>query len=166
VFGNSWRLGRIAGVEVRMDTSWVIIALLVTYSLYLQFTEAFEALQPEVAVVQAAVFALLFFGSVLAHEMGPRSHGPAARDPPSGASRSSCSGAPPTPRSSRGGPGRAVPPAGFAGRDLLGPPAVRRAPLPRRGQSHPTTEMGQRGLASWSARSRGPDPITIDPHLI
>ncbi|MGH2546058.1 MAG: site-2 protease family protein [Actinomycetota bacterium] len=69
MFGNSWRLGRIAGVEVRIDTSWVVIALLVTYSLYLQFTEAFEALQPGIAVLLAAVFALLFFGSVLAHEM-------------------------------------------------------------------------------------------------
>jgi Zn-dependent protease len=66
---NSWRLGRIAGVEVRIDTSWVVIALLVTYSLYLQFTEAFQALQPGLAVLLAAVFALLFFGSVLAHEM-------------------------------------------------------------------------------------------------
>jgi len=47
----------------------VIIALLVTYSLYLQFTEAFESLRPGVAVLLAAVFALLFFGSVLAHEM-------------------------------------------------------------------------------------------------
>jgi Zn-dependent protease len=69
MFGNSWRLGRIAGVEVRIDTSWVIIALLVTYSLYLQFTEAFESLRPGGAVLLAAVFALLFFGSVLAHEM-------------------------------------------------------------------------------------------------
>jgi len=71
MFGNSWRLGRIAGVEVRIDTSWVIFALLVTYSLYLQFTEAFEALRPGVAVLLAAVFALLFFGSVLAHETPP-----------------------------------------------------------------------------------------------
>jgi hypothetical protein len=50
----------------------VIIALLVTYSLYLQFTDTFGALQPGVAVLLAAVFALLFFGSVLAHESYPR----------------------------------------------------------------------------------------------
>jgi len=41
------------------------------HSLYLQFTEAFEALRPGVAVLLAAVFALLFFGSVLAHETPP-----------------------------------------------------------------------------------------------
>jgi hypothetical protein len=51
MFGNSWRLGADCGVEVRINTSWVIIALLVTYSLYLQFTEAFEAFQPGVAVL-------------------------------------------------------------------------------------------------------------------
>lgn len=69
MFGNSWRLGRLGGVEVRIDTSWVVIALLVTYSLYLQFTRAFEDLAPAAAVVLAAIFALLFFASVLAHEM-------------------------------------------------------------------------------------------------
>jgi Zn-dependent protease/predicted transcriptional regulator len=69
MFGNSWRLGRIAGVEVRVDTSWVVIALLVTYSLYLQFSEAFRRLAPAAAVLLAAGFALLFFGSVLGHEM-------------------------------------------------------------------------------------------------
>jgi len=29
MFGNSWRLARIAGVEIRIDSSWVIIAFLV-----------------------------------------------------------------------------------------------------------------------------------------
>lgn len=69
MFGSSWRLGKIAGVEVRVDTSWVVIALLVTYSLYLQFTEAFGRIEPAAAVLLALLFALLFFGSVLAHEM-------------------------------------------------------------------------------------------------
>ncbi len=69
MFGNSWRIGRILGVEVRVDPSWVVIALLVTYSLYLQFTESFRRLTPASAVILAVVFALLFFGSVLTHEM-------------------------------------------------------------------------------------------------
>jgi Zn-dependent protease/predicted transcriptional regulator len=69
VFGNSWRLGRIAGIEVRVDTSWVVIALLVTYSLYLQFSEAFRNISVATAVLLAALFAILFFASVLAHEM-------------------------------------------------------------------------------------------------
>src|ERR671919_741655 len=59
MFGNSWRLGRIAGIEIRVDTS----------SLYLQLTESFEGLQTGVAVLLAGLFALLFFGSVLTHEL-------------------------------------------------------------------------------------------------
>jgi hypothetical protein len=66
MFGNSWRPVRIAGVELRIDTSWVITALLVTYSLYLQFTEAFEALRPGVAMLLASVFALLWLFLMLA----------------------------------------------------------------------------------------------------
>jgi Zn-dependent protease/CBS domain-containing protein len=69
MFGNSWRLGRVIGIEIRVDTSWVVIALLVTYSMYIQFVEAFRNLAAGAAVALAVVFALLFFGSVLAHEM-------------------------------------------------------------------------------------------------
>jgi hypothetical protein len=38
MFGTSWRAGRIAGIEVRVDSSWVVIALLITYSMYLRFS--------------------------------------------------------------------------------------------------------------------------------
>lgn len=69
MFGNSWRLGRLGGIEIRIDTSWVVVALLVTYSMYLQFTAAFERLEGPVAVLLAAVSAVLFFGSVLGHEL-------------------------------------------------------------------------------------------------
>ena len=34
MFGTSWRVARIAGIEVRVDSSWVVIALLITYSMY------------------------------------------------------------------------------------------------------------------------------------
>jgi Zn-dependent protease/predicted transcriptional regulator len=69
MFGNSWRLGRIAGIEVRIDTSWVVIALLVTYSMFLQLDEAYPAFARPGLVVLAVLFALLFFGSVLGHEL-------------------------------------------------------------------------------------------------
>ena len=45
MFRGSWRLGRIAGVEIRIDPSWIFIALLITYSLYLRFREAFPQLE-------------------------------------------------------------------------------------------------------------------------
>ena len=35
MFGTSWRVGRIAGIELRIDSSWAVIALLITYSMYL-----------------------------------------------------------------------------------------------------------------------------------
>ncbi len=52
-----------------MDTSWVFIALLVTYSLHQTFQRRFDELSSGTALVLAVVFGLLFFGSVLAHEM-------------------------------------------------------------------------------------------------
>jgi Zn-dependent protease/CBS domain-containing protein len=69
VFGNSWRLARIAGVEIRVDSSWVLIALLITYSLYVRFTFLYRGLDTAVAVILSVVAAVLFFGSVLTHEM-------------------------------------------------------------------------------------------------
>jgi Zn-dependent protease/predicted transcriptional regulator len=69
MFGTSWRLGRIAGIEVRIDSSWTVIALLVTYSLYLRFSFLYGNLSTGGAVGLAILAAVLFFGSVLAHEM-------------------------------------------------------------------------------------------------
>lgn len=68
MFGNSWRVGRIAGVEIRIDSSWIVVALLITYSLFLQFDATFkEDTGPTIALAIGA--ALLFFASVLIHEL-------------------------------------------------------------------------------------------------
>ena len=69
MFRGSWRLGRIAGVEIRIDPSWIFIALLITYSLYLRFREAFPQLEVALGVLLGVGFGILFFASVLAHEM-------------------------------------------------------------------------------------------------
>jgi Zn-dependent protease/CBS domain-containing protein len=70
MFGTSWRVGRIAGIEVRVDSSWVVIALLITYSMYLRFAVLYgEDLSPGGAVGLAILAAVLFFGSVLVHEL-------------------------------------------------------------------------------------------------
>jgi Zn-dependent protease/predicted transcriptional regulator len=69
MLGVGWRVGRIAGVEIRIDQSWALIALLVTYSLYLQFSVEYRELTTGAAVALAIVAAFLFFGSVLTHEM-------------------------------------------------------------------------------------------------
>jgi Zn-dependent protease/predicted transcriptional regulator len=69
MFGTSWRLARIAGIEVRIDSSWTVIALLITYSLYLRFSTIYSSLSTIGAVGLAIFAAVLFFGSVLGHEM-------------------------------------------------------------------------------------------------
>jgi Zn-dependent protease/CBS domain-containing protein len=69
VFGTSWRVGRLAGIEVRVDSSWVVIALLITYSMYLRLSVVYPQLEGGGAVGLAILSALLFFGSVLVHEL-------------------------------------------------------------------------------------------------
>jgi len=69
MFGTSWRVGRIAGVEVRIDSSWAVIALLVTYSMYLRVLFLYGSVSTVGAVGLAILAAVLFFGSVLIHEM-------------------------------------------------------------------------------------------------
>ncbi|MDP8955435.1 MAG: site-2 protease family protein [Actinomycetota bacterium] len=69
MFGNSWRVGRIAGIEIRIDTSWALIALLITYSFYLRFSFIYRGLTTGSLVSLAILSAILFFGSVLIHEL-------------------------------------------------------------------------------------------------
>jgi Zn-dependent protease len=69
MFGTSWRVARIAGIEVRIDSSWVVIALLITYSMYLRLSIVYPELSGGGAVGLAVVSAVLFFGSVLVHEL-------------------------------------------------------------------------------------------------
>jgi Zn-dependent protease/predicted transcriptional regulator len=69
MFGTSWRAGRIAGIEVRIDSSWAVIALLITYSMYMRLSILYPELSGGGAVALAIVSAVLFFGSVLVHEL-------------------------------------------------------------------------------------------------
>jgi len=66
---NSWSLGRIGGVEVKIDPSWVIIALLVGYSYFLLLINRFTDTTSGFLLPLAIVMALAFFGSVLIHEL-------------------------------------------------------------------------------------------------
>lgn len=68
MFGHSWPLGRLGGVEIRI-ASWSVVALLVAYSLFIQFTIAYPALSDPAAIALAVAATVLLFGSVLAHEM-------------------------------------------------------------------------------------------------
>src|ERR671915_1680667 len=69
MFGASWRVGRIAGIEGRIDSPWGGIALLITYSMYVQVSQVYEDTSTGAAVALAILSAVLFFGSVLVHEL-------------------------------------------------------------------------------------------------
>ncbi|MCC6617416.1 MAG: site-2 protease family protein [Chloroflexi bacterium] len=75
--GHGWRIGRIAGIELRIHPSWLVIAFLITYSLAVaQFPRQFPGWNEGQYWIVAAATAVLFFGSVLAHEL---SHAMVAR---------------------------------------------------------------------------------------
>jgi len=69
--GRGWRVGRIAGVDIRVDTSFVIIAIFFTTLQWQFFADRFRF--PEIgagwALGLALLYAVLLFGSVLVHEM-------------------------------------------------------------------------------------------------
>jgi Zn-dependent protease/predicted transcriptional regulator len=69
MFGTSWRVARIAGIEVRIDSSWAVIALLITYSMYLRAAALYPELSGGGAVALGILATVLFFGSVLVHEL-------------------------------------------------------------------------------------------------
>ena len=59
-------VGRIGGVDIRVDSSWLVIAFLVTWTFWVQFQRDRGG---AVALVMAVVGAALFFASVLVHEL-------------------------------------------------------------------------------------------------
>jgi len=71
---RSWQLGKVFGIPIRIDPSWVVIFLLLTYQLavYVFPFELGTWRQPGIAwqvVVVAVIASLLLFASVLAHEL-------------------------------------------------------------------------------------------------
>jgi len=66
---KSLRLGRIFGIEIRLDYSWFIIFVLVTLSLTNRYADTHSDWKPLVSWGFGLATSLLFFASVLAHEM-------------------------------------------------------------------------------------------------
>jgi Zn-dependent protease len=60
------RVARVRGVEVRLDPSLLLLALLLTWLLAVRFADIYGT---GVATVMGVVASLLFFGSILAHEL-------------------------------------------------------------------------------------------------
>jgi Zn-dependent protease/CBS domain-containing protein len=68
--GNALRLGRVLGIEIKIDYSWFIIFVLVTWSLAAQlFPDLYPGWSRTAYWLVGLITALLFFGSVLAHEL-------------------------------------------------------------------------------------------------
>jgi len=68
--GPGWKVGRLAGIDLAIHPSWLVIAFLVTYSLAeSQFPRQYPGWGITQYWVVAGTTALLFFGSVLAHEL-------------------------------------------------------------------------------------------------
>jgi Zn-dependent protease/CBS domain-containing protein len=75
--GPSIHIGRIFGVQIGLHPSWFVIALLVTYTVAAgQLPAAYPDWEAALYWTVGALIALLFFGSVLAHEL---SHAVVAR---------------------------------------------------------------------------------------
>ena len=71
VFGGSaWRLGRVAGLEIAIDYSWLLIFVLVTVSLTRVLAAEVEVQAGPTRWVAALFVSLLFFASIVLHELG------------------------------------------------------------------------------------------------
>jgi Zn-dependent protease/predicted transcriptional regulator len=66
--GTTWRLGKVGGIELKIDPSWTFIALLIGYSFFLVLAQRFDETTTTL-VVLAIVMAVAFFASVLLHEL-------------------------------------------------------------------------------------------------
>ena len=66
--GRAYKIASIRGIPVRVDSSWIFIALFVVYSLVVQYTNGY-GIQQSTALPLAVFTAVLFFGSILGHEL-------------------------------------------------------------------------------------------------
>ena len=66
---GGFRIGRIFGIDIRVDWSWLLILLLVVWNLGATFGTVHPNWSSALVWGIAIVAALLFFGSVLAHEL-------------------------------------------------------------------------------------------------
>jgi Zn-dependent protease/CBS domain-containing protein len=64
-----WKVGRLAGIELAIHPTWLVIAFLVTFSLAVRLAAEYPSWPDALHWVVAAVTSVLFFGSVLAHEL-------------------------------------------------------------------------------------------------
>jgi Zn-dependent protease/CBS domain-containing protein len=67
--GPGWRVGRVAGIDLAIHPSWLVIAFLLTFSLAAQFARQFPGWAESAYWFVAGATSVLFFASVLGHEL-------------------------------------------------------------------------------------------------
>ena len=68
--GSGWRIGRIAGIDISIHPSWLVIAALLTWSLAEgSIRSLFPSWSGTQLFIAGAALAIVFFASVLAHEL-------------------------------------------------------------------------------------------------
>lgn len=68
MFSGSLRLGKVAGIQVSLDFSLLLIAALVVYQIYLDLPRRAPGFNDSVYFIYATIGAVLFFVSILWHE--------------------------------------------------------------------------------------------------
>jgi Zn-dependent protease len=69
MLGSGFRLGRLFGIKITIDWSWLFIFLLVTWNLAVVFGQVHPEWSQALSIGTAIVASILFFASVLAHEL-------------------------------------------------------------------------------------------------
>ncbi|MDQ3530235.1 MAG: site-2 protease family protein [Actinomycetota bacterium] len=69
-FGGGWTLFSVRDVPVRIDRSFLLVVAFVTYLFYGRLTALLGGDGPVVLLLSAIAAAVLFFASILAHELG------------------------------------------------------------------------------------------------
>ncbi|HJU03510.1 MAG TPA: site-2 protease family protein, partial [Nitrospiraceae bacterium] len=64
------RIGRLAGIDIGLHYSWIIIAVLITFSLRAHFYEINPQWSSGTIWSAALLTGLLFFASIIVHELG------------------------------------------------------------------------------------------------
>lgn len=67
--GGRFKLATLRGIPIYVSSSWIWVAVLYTYSFYMQFSHADGGLSGAGALGFAVLAAALFFGSVFVHEL-------------------------------------------------------------------------------------------------
>ena len=67
---RSFQLLRIAGIRIGVDASWFVILFLLIFLLHSDFRQALSSSSDTTAYVTSVIAALLFFLSILLHELG------------------------------------------------------------------------------------------------